>query len=61
MQKSEDYLNRVKNYIKGKDIIFISRIQAEFSIGYVEAKEIINQLVEDGVLEVNPDGGYIIK
>ena len=41
----------VVGYIKGKDTISISRIQTEFSIGYIRARKIMQQLIEDGLVD----------
>jgi DNA segregation ATPase FtsK/SpoIIIE-like protein len=56
-----EYLELVKEYIKGKNTIYISRIQADFTIGYAKAKTIVEQLVADGLLVPLKSVGYKVN
>ena len=56
-----DYLEKVKEYIKNKEIIYISRIQCEFEIGYPKALKIMSQLIDEGLVEITADGKYLVK
>ena len=47
----DELLPAVIEFINGKETISISRIQTEFSIGYIRARKIMHQLIEDGLVD----------
>ena len=61
LMQEDNYLEQVKEYIKENDAISISRIQAEFGVGYPRASKIMRLLIEEGLVEINADGKYLIK
>ena len=61
LMQEDNYLEQVKEYIKENDAISISRIQAEFAIGYPRASKIMRQLIDEGLVEITADGKYLVK
>ena len=58
----EELMFEVREFVKTQDVIFASRIQANFTIGYPKAVRIVEQLVAEGVVEKLKEGGYrVIK
>ncbi|MBQ4510629.1 MAG: hypothetical protein II984_07890 [Clostridia bacterium] len=45
-----DLLNEVREFVKTIDCFYISVIQRKFKIGYYKAREILNQLMREGVV-----------
>ena len=60
-QSNEDLYNKVKEYLKERETISVSRIQAEFCVGYPLARRILLQLIEDGLVEQVEEYKYIVK
>ena len=59
---SEIVINNFRNYITKKMEFSNEMLKKENQTEILaKAKEIIAQLIEEGFLEVNPDGGYNIK
>lgn len=56
-----DLFEKVKLYIKDKETISATRIQCEFSVGYPKASKIMGQLIEEGLIEINSDGKYLVR
>ena len=61
VSNDEELLKDIKKYMKDTGYISISRIQAEFAIGYPKASKIMRQLIDEGLVEINADGGYLVK
>lgn len=52
----KNLIEKVKEYIKDKKTFSITQLQLEFEIGYPEAREIVDVLIEEGLVKTNVDG-----
>ena len=57
----EQLLKDIKKYMKDTCSISISRIQAQFAVGYPKASKIMRQLIDEGLVEITADGKYLVK
>ena len=55
-----DLLEKVKEYIKDKETISVSRIQGEFGVGYPRATKIMKQLIEENLVIQTEEFRYIV-
>ena len=58
--KVKELLPKVREFIKGQDIVYASRIQYKYCVGYPCAVRILEMLVEEGVLRKNKEAGYMV-
>lgn len=58
--KVKDLLPKVREFVKNKDIVYASKIQAEYCVGYPCAVRILELLVKEGVLRKNKEVGYVV-
>lgn len=54
-------MTKIRKFIQDKDVVYICNIHAKFSIGYIQAKQLLEQLVCEGVLETKSGCGYIVR
>ena len=56
-----ELLEKVKEYIKDKETISVSRIQCEFTVGYPKGHKIMQLLIQEGLVEQVEKFRYIVK
>ena len=59
--KSVEDFEAVKQYVLSQDAISISRLQCEYSIGWVRARKLMQDLIDAGVVEEVSDLEFVIK
>ena len=61
IEKSVVDFEAVKEYVLSLDHISISKLQCEYSIGWVRARKLMQELIAAGVVEEVSDLKFVIK